>query len=61
LDDILGIGPKRRSALIQYFGSVNQLTKATVEEITQVPGVSRKLAEDIFSALRSNSSDKMTI
>jgi excinuclease ABC subunit C len=61
LDDILGIGPKRRSALIQYFGSVNQLAKATVEEITQVPGVSRKLAEEIFSALRSNYSDKMTI
>jgi excinuclease ABC subunit C len=47
--------------LIQYFGSVNQLAKATVEEITQVPGVSRKLAEEIFSALRSNYSDKMTI
>jgi excinuclease ABC subunit C len=61
LDDIRGIGPKRRRALIQYFGSVNQLAKATVEEISQVSGVSSKLAEEIFSALKSNSSDKMTI
>jgi len=61
LDDIRGIGPKRRRALIQYFGSVNQLAKATIEEISQVAGVSSKLAEEIFSALKSNSSDKMTI
>ncbi|UCG22240.1 MAG: excinuclease ABC subunit UvrC [Deltaproteobacteria bacterium] len=61
LDDIRGIGPKRRRALIQYFGSVNQLAKATTEEISQVAGVSSKLAEEIFSALKSNSSDKVTI
>jgi excinuclease ABC subunit C len=61
LDDIRGIGPKRRRALIQYFGSVNQLAKATIEEISEVAGVSSKLAEEIFLALRSNSSDKMTI
>jgi excinuclease ABC subunit C len=61
LDDIRGIGPKRRRALIQYFGSVNKLANATIEEISQVAGVSSKLAEEIFSALRSNSSDKMTI
>jgi excinuclease ABC subunit C len=61
LDDIRGIGPKRRRALIQYFGSVKQLSKATVEEISQVAGVSSKLAEEIFFALKRNSSDKMTI
>ncbi|MEJ2365181.1 MAG: helix-hairpin-helix domain-containing protein, partial [Deltaproteobacteria bacterium] len=59
LDDIRGIGPKRRRALIQHFGSLNQLAKATVKEINQVPGVSGKLAEEIFFALRSNSSGKM--
>jgi excinuclease ABC subunit C len=61
LDEIPGIGPKRRRALIKYFGSVKQLSKATVEEISQVAGVSSKLAEEIFSALNINSSDKMTI
>lgn len=52
LDEIRGIGPKRRRDLIQYFGSVNQLAKASVEEINQVSGISRKLAEEICSALR---------
>ncbi len=52
LDEIRGIGPKRRRDLIQCFGSVNQLAKASVEEINQVPGISRKLAEEICSALR---------
>jgi excinuclease ABC subunit C len=61
LDDIRGIGPKRRRNLIQHFGSVKGLAKATVEEISQVSGVSPKLAEEIYAALRSNSSDKMTI
>jgi excinuclease ABC subunit C len=61
LDDIRGIGPKRRRALIQYFGSVNRLAEATIEEISRVAGVSSKLAEEIFTALRSNSSDKRSI
>ena len=61
LDDIRGIGPKRRRSLIKHFGSVNQLAKATLEEISQVPGVSSKLAEEIFFALGSNSSDKRPI
>jgi excinuclease ABC subunit C len=61
LDEIRGIGPKRRRALIHYFGSVNQLAKATVDEISQVSGVSSKLAEEIVSALSTNSSDKMAI
>jgi excinuclease UvrABC nuclease subunit len=47
--------------LIQYFGSVNRLAEATVEEISRVAGVSSKLAEEIFIALRSNSSDKLSI
>ena len=59
LDDIHGVGPKRRRTLIQHFGSVNGLAKASVEEISQIPGISRKLAEEISTALRSNSSDKM--
>ena len=61
LDDIRGIGPKRRRNLIQHFGSVKRLAKATIEEISQVSGVSPSLAEEIYAALRSNSSDKMTI
>ena len=51
LDEIRGIGPKRRSELIRRFGSVRQLAEASVEEISQVPGVSRKLAGAILAAL----------
>jgi len=52
LDEIRGIGPKRRRNLIRRFGSVRRLADASVEDISQVPGVSRKLAESICAALR---------
>jgi len=48
LEQIRGIGPKRRRDLLRHFGSVKQLAEASVEEISQVPGISRKLAEHIF-------------
>jgi excinuclease ABC subunit C len=44
LDDVQGIGPKRRDALLAYFSSVEQLTAATEEEIAAVPGVGRVAA-----------------
>ena len=54
LDCIRGVGPKRRRNLIQHFGSLKRLTKATVEEISQVPAISPKLAEEIYDTLRRN-------
>jgi excinuclease ABC subunit C len=51
LDDIPGIGPKRRTALLQAFGSVRRLRQAGVEEIAAVPGFSLKLAEEIRTFL----------
>ncbi|MEO0079462.1 MAG: excinuclease ABC subunit UvrC [candidate division WOR-3 bacterium] len=52
LDAIRGLGPRRRQALIQHFGSVERLRRATVEEISQVPGFGLTLAEKVFEALR---------
>lgn len=52
LDQVSGIGPKRRRALLNQFGSVKLLAAAPVEEISGVPGISRKLAENIHAALR---------
>ena len=52
LDTIPGIGPKRRKALLQRFGSVRELAKATVEEIRKVPGISLALAKKILEATR---------
>lgn len=51
LDDIPGVGDKRRAALIQHFGSVSQIKKATVEEIHAVKGVSKQVAELIYATL----------
>ncbi len=51
LDDVHGIGPKRKKQLITHFGSVKQLKLATLDEIAAVPGMSRQVAEHVKSAL----------
>ncbi|MCG2737683.1 MAG: excinuclease ABC subunit UvrC [Candidatus Methanoperedenaceae archaeon] len=48
LDKVAGIGVKKKQALLRYFGSVEKLRKADVEEIGKVPGVSRKDAEGVW-------------
>jgi excinuclease ABC subunit C len=50
-DDVSGIGPARRAALIRRFGSVRALRDASVEEIADAPLMSRVLAERLKSAL----------
>ena len=52
LEDIPGIGEARRTALLTYFGGLASLKSAAVEDIEKVPGVSKKLAETVFHALR---------
>ncbi len=52
LEGIEGIGPKRRQALLKYMGGLQELKRATVEEIAKVPGISRTLAENIHQALK---------
>lgn len=53
LDDIPGIGPKRRLALIRHFKSIEAIREAEVEEIAEVPGMNRKSAEAVAKALKS--------
>jgi excinuclease ABC subunit C len=53
LDDIPGLGPARRAALLKRFGSVRRMSAATPEEIAAVPGIGPRLAEVITGALRS--------
>ncbi len=52
LQDIPGIGPKRRRELLQHFGGLQGLRQAGVEEVMQVPGISAELAERIVGAIR---------
>lgn len=53
LEDIPGIGPARRKALLDYFGSNSKISQANVEQLRKVPGIDVKLAGMIFSELRS--------
>ncbi len=52
LDDVPGIGPARKRALLRVFGSTRQMKSATVDEIAAVPGISRALAEKIHEGLQ---------
>jgi excinuclease ABC subunit C len=45
LDDVEGIGPGRKKALLKRFGSVRRIREASVEEVAATPGISRDLAE----------------
>ncbi|MBQ4211987.1 MAG: excinuclease ABC subunit UvrC [Selenomonas sp.] len=49
LDHIVGIGPKRRQALWNHFGSIGRIKAAGVEELAQAPGMNRPAAEAVFN------------
>jgi excinuclease ABC subunit C len=51
LDDIKGVGPKRKKALVQHFGSVKRLRAAGIDEIAAVDGIGAALAQTIKDAL----------
>ncbi|MEE3497306.1 MAG: helix-hairpin-helix domain-containing protein, partial [Butyrivibrio sp.] len=51
LQDIPGVGSVRRQALLKHMGGMQELLKASADEISKVPGISRKLAEEIYSWL----------
>ena len=48
LDDIEGIGPKRRINLIKYFGSVEKIKDASADELEKVDGINKKVAQTIY-------------
>ncbi|WP_409276829.1 excinuclease ABC subunit UvrC [Pseudomonas defluvii] len=53
LEGVAGVGPKRRRDLLKHFGGLQELARASVEEIAKAPGISKKLAESIYDSLHS--------
>ena len=51
LEALPGVGPKRRKELLLHFGSLKNMRSAPKEELEKVPGISKKLAEQIFTQL----------
>lgn len=51
LEGIPGVGPKRRREVLKHFGGLQEVERASVEEIAKVSTISRKLAEEIYLAL----------
>jgi excinuclease ABC subunit C len=55
LDEIEGIGPKRKKALLKHFGSISRIRQAGLDDLQGVEGVSRAAAEKIFQFFRNES------
>ena len=53
LDDVPGVGPTRKRALLRRFGSLTRLRQATVEEIEATPGIGSEMAKTIHEALHA--------
>lgn len=54
LDEISGIGPSRRKALMKYFKSIEELKAASVSQLSEVPGITRNAAENIYKFFNRN-------
>ena len=54
LEDVEGVGSKRRRELIRYFGGLQGVSRAGVEELARAPGISHNLAKKIYASFHGN-------
>ena len=52
MDDIPGVGPARRKALMRHFRSMEEIRAASVEELMQAPEIPQNVAEEIYRFFR---------
>ncbi|MBA3730953.1 MAG: excinuclease ABC subunit C, partial [Gammaproteobacteria bacterium] len=53
LEQIHGLGPKRRQNLLKYFGGMRGISRAGIEDLAKVPGISAGTAREIYDALHA--------
>lgn len=53
LEQIPGVGPKRRRELLRHFGGIQGIERASLEELMRVPGIDRKIAEDVYASFHN--------
>ena len=51
LEEIPGVGPKRRQSLLKHLGGMQEVLRASASELSKVPGISHELASKIYDAL----------
>ena len=54
LEDIEGLGPKRRQSLLTQFGGLREVAKAGVDDLARIPGISKQLAKKIYDRFHSD-------
>ena len=54
LDDIPGVGRKRKLALMKHFGSVSKIREATLEQLEALPEMNRKVAKEVVKTMRGD-------
>lgn len=54
LDDIPGVGEKRKKNLLKHFGSFTKIREASVEQLAEADGISKAVAEEIYTYLRTH-------